>query len=329
MEPGPNGQGDPGPSSVYPGSLETSEIMTPILLLVALLLFVWLMIRLGRKGGSAGASVGIKVVRSLLLLAALILGLVYCWFRMERSRADVERSRKTARELVEVMDRYNAEKGIVSAFVGGEVYDSVETLVDLANDGDLGRIQQAAQDARYCLTEVNREMGPLDLVLFSQPTPCRAMFHALGEPGELADAGATFTNVAARVAGDDPGESRGPACREWKIGAVKLTLPKTKKSGEPWDVGGDPPDPVISLRVGSGQRVRSPVTQDRHELEWKPKNPLLATPGAKLELHVHDSDAIDDDFAFGYEATVPTNSGPSWVVGERPNLVTILLDCAR
>lgn len=124
------------------------SIMGPLLLLL-LLFFVWLMIRLGRKSGTAGPSVGLKVARSLLLLIALILGLVYCWFRIERSRADVERSRKTARELVETMDRYNAEKGVVSAFVGGDVYNSVETLVDVANDGDPGRLQQAALDARY------------------------------------------------------------------------------------------------------------------------------------------------------------------------------------
>jgi hypothetical protein len=55
--------------------------------------------------------------------------------------------------------------------------------------------------------------------------------------------------------------------------------------------------------VGSEKRVRLPGMQARHELHWKPSRPVLATPGAKLELHVYDSDPIEGDFAFGHEAT--------------------------
>ena len=104
--------------------------MTPYLLLVALLLFAWLMIRLSRQAGKTG--LGLKVVRSLLLLVALIIGLVYCWFRVQRAQADVERSRKAAKEILEVMNRYDAERGVASALAtavgGGEVFDSVEAL---------------------------------------------------------------------------------------------------------------------------------------------------------------------------------------------------------
>jgi hypothetical protein len=309
--------------------------MTPILLLVALLLFVLLMIRLSRQTGKAGGTPAwVKVVRSLFLLIALGLGLVYCWFRIQRAHADVERSRKTATELVSAMDGYESDRSIASALitpvVGGEVLDSVETLVDLAQGGDISRLQQAAQHARYCLAEVGKDMGPLELLFFTQPTPCRAMFHTLGEPADLADAGATFGNMAARAAGSrDPGEPRGPACREWKLERVELTMPRSKDTGAEWDIGGNPPDPVVTLRVGSGERLRSPVAQDRHELQWKPSKPVVASPGTKIQVQVHDADAIDDDFAFGYEAIVPTNSGSRWVIGEHPNEVTITLDCGR
>lgn len=309
--------------------------MIPILLLVALLLFVLLMIRLSRQTGKAGGvPAWVKVVRSLFLLIVLGLGLVYCWFRMQRAHADVERSRKTATQLVRAMDSYESDRSIASAViipvVGGEVLDSVEALVDLAHDSDISRLRQAGQDARYCLAEVGKDMGPLELLFFAQPTPCRAMFHTLGEPAELADAGATFGNMAARAAGKrDPGELRGPACREWKLERVELTMPQSEDTGVEWDIGGNLPDPVVILRVGSGERMRSPVAQDRRELQWKPSKPVVASPGTKIHVQVYDADAIEDDFAFGYEAIVPTNSGSRWMIGEYPNMITMVLKCAR
>ena len=67
------------------------------------------------------------------------------------------------------------------------------------------------------------------------------------------------------------------------------------------------------------------MTQDRHELQWAASKPVLLTPGSKLKVQVHDSDAVEDDFAFGYEAEVPTHSGRAWVVGRSPEMVTLAL----
>lgn len=306
--------------------------MKPFLLLIALLLFVWLILRLARKPGGAGSTLA-KILSAILLIVAILVGLVYGWFRIERSRADVERSRKAATDILEAMSRYEGERTIASALtapvLGGDAFNTVESLVDMANGGDLGQLRQAAQDARYCLAEVGKNMGPLDLLFFTQPTPCRAMFQTLGQPGDLADAGATFGNMAAKMAGErGAGDATGPACPQWKVGRVELTLPKKKQTGEDWDVGGDPPDPEVALKVGK-VRARSPTTDNRHDLKWTPTKPVLLSPGATLEVRVYDSDPVDDDLAFGYEATVPSNAGSPWVIGKSPQTVEVFLECVR
>ena len=207
--------------------------MNPLLLLVGLLLLVWFLVRMVRK---TDVPAWLKAVRVLFLLVATLIGLDYGWFRIQRAKADVDRARGTATELVTAMDRYEADKGmatlIVSPLVSRDVVDSVEALVDMANDGDLSKLRQTAQDARYCLAEVGRDLGPLDLLTYTLPTLCRAMFQTLGEPGELADAGVTFGDVAARAS------AKQRAWREWKVVKAEVMLSRTKGLGPVWDIGG-------------------------------------------------------------------------------------------
>ncbi|MEM9460264.1 MAG: C2 domain-containing protein [Myxococcota bacterium] len=305
-------------------------IKTPLLLILALLI-VWLLIRAARnKNVPAWA----RAVQALLVVAGVLVGLYYCAFRIKRAKADVQRSRATAKMLVDTLGQYQSDRDILSALATplgvGYVVDTAEVIVDLASRGEISTLKKAGNDARYCLAEVNRDLGLIDLLAFSQPAPCRLMFRTLGEPGELADAGVTFEDAATRVTTKaSPGTPGGPACREWTIDTIQVTLPKTKKSGKPWDVGDVSPDPYVSFRIGSGKRIKSPRAENRHDLTWKPKKPVVASPGSTLEVQVYDADLIDDDFAFGWEAKVPTHLASSWKVGSRPNVVELSLSCRR
>ncbi len=301
------------------------------LLLVAALLFVWLMVRSTRNQKVPQWA---RAVQAILVVGIVLAGLYYGSFRVKRAKADIERSRATAMALVEALERYDSDMGAVSAFAtpfgAREIVGAVEIVADLASRGEISTLKRAAGDARYCLADVERKLGLFDLLLFSQPTSCRLMFQTLGEPGELADAGVTFEDAAQRATvKQPPGTPGGPACRRWEISTIQVTLPKTKKSGQPWDVGEAAPDPYVALKIGSGKRTKSPRAQDRYKLTWKPRKTTEAIPGSKLEVQVYDGDLIEDDFAFGWQAEVPTHVANTWSVGSHPNTVEFSLSCRR
>ncbi|HRI07923.1 MAG TPA: hypothetical protein PKW35_08905 [Nannocystaceae bacterium] len=53
-----------------------------------------------------------------------------------------------------------------------------------------------------------------------------------------------------------PGSMDGPACRTWAIESVSFKVPKTKKSGQAWDVFDGPPDPSLLVTLPTNLRDR-------------------------------------------------------------------------
>lgn len=265
---------------------------------------------------------GMTPLKAIVVALVLLISVAYGGFRVFRAGHDIKRAKLTAAALVDANREYQRGAQVMNSvgkLVGvREVTGVAEAIVDLFNDGEISRFKEAVDYAKRCDEDLDGDHDVLARLLYRQPVSCRRMFQTLGEPGELADAGVTFTDVAQRVVPTGPpGSMGGPACRTWALGEVKFTVPKTKKTGEPWDAFGGPPDPVVEIKAGADQARRGPKMQDSPRYTWTIKPEIEVMPGSKLTITGIDEDLAEPDLIFGYEITVPTNlPGASWEVGE-------------
>ncbi|MEZ4447854.1 MAG: hypothetical protein R3B09_00155 [Nannocystaceae bacterium] len=264
---------------------------------------------------------GLTPLRAILIALAVLVSLAYGAFRVFRAGGDIQRAKLTAEALLDADREYQRTAQIansVGKLVGvREISGVAEAIVDLFNDGELSRFKEAVDYAKRCDEDLDGDHNVVDRLLYRQPVSCRRMFQTLGEPGELADAGVTFTDAAQRVvASGPPGSMKGPACRSWGLREVKFTVPKTKESGDAWDVFDGPPDPVVDIKAGADASRRGPKVQDSYHYAWTIEPEIRLTPGSTLTLTGTDEDLAEPDRIFGYEITVPTNlPSSSWEVG--------------
>jgi len=261
-------------------------------------------------------------LKAIAMALVVIVSAAYGGFRVFRAGHDIKRAKLSAAALLDANREYQRSAQVVNSvgkLVGvREVTGVAEAIVDLLNDGETSRFKEAVDYAKRCDEDLDGDHGVLAMLLYSQSVACRRMFQSLGEPGELADAGVTFTDAAQRVVPTGPpGSMSGPACRTWALGEVKFTVPKSKKSGEPWDAFGGLPDPVVEIKPGADKAQRGPKMQDSQGYAWTVTPEIELTPGSKLTIKGIDEDLAEPDLIFGYEITVPTNlPGASWEVGE-------------
>lgn len=260
--------------------------------------------------------------RLLKILVAFLVGagtISYGVFRIERASADVSRARTLATAICDAQEKLDADVKAVDALAGllglRGAGQAAKLVADIIERGDISKFEAVSRDARYCRAEVESAKSPIDLLFFSLPTPCKAMFMGLGEPVELADAGRTYGSTVRRIASPkSPGVPGGPACAEWLLEAVTFEVPKKKKNGNPWDAL-DAPDPFVEVSVGAGRTKRSGTEKNSVDYRWAAV--ISATPGQTLKVRAFDRDVVEHDFITGAEAKVPTHiPGRVWSVRE-------------
>ncbi len=265
---------------------------------------------------------GMSPLKAIAIALVILISVAYGGFRVFRAGHDIKRAKLSATALLDANREYQRGAKVVNSvgkLVGvRELSGVAEAIVDLINDGESSRFKEAVDYARRCDEDLDGDHGIIAKLLYRQPVTCRRMFQSIGEPGELADAGVTFTDVAQRVVPTGPpGSKNGPACRTWALSEVKFAVPKSKKSGKPWDAFGGPPDPVVEIKPGANKVRRGPKIQDSLDYAWTVTPEIQLMPGSKLAIKGIDADLAEPDLIFAYETTVPTNlPGASWKVGK-------------
>lgn len=89
----------------------------------------------------------------------------------------------------------------------------------------------------------------------------------------------------------------------WKLIIVSADVPRTQRSGLPWDEAKGAPDPYVRLYVNGRELWRSPTVTDslRPEFNASPPRNLAVARNERLRLELWDEDAVGGDPIGVYE----------------------------
>lgn len=100
-----------------------------------------------------------------------------------------------------------------------------------------------------------------------------------------------------------PTPTLGHSCRL----AIDVHLPRTKPTGEPWDVGGGAPDPFAIVRQDGVELGRTARVQDSRSAHWELT--VACDHTRSLEIEVLDKDVSLDDSALDIEVPAGADFG--------------------
>ncbi len=268
---------------------------------------------------------GFSILRVLgatfLGLALIVLALPYMAARNERARLKIENTRQAARLVLDASSELSEIESIGKSLppFGGEFAISI---ANIASNGKLRVLREAAGEARDCMSEIGREYHWYELVFFSLPVDCRSMYDIIAEASE---AGQSPTSTSTptptsmltstvEVSGDSVRglrdelpvletnrpplppplqDVRPTECTRWQIKTVKFTVPPRKPSGMAWDFGIDgDPDPMLETIV-AGREGAWP--EDGDSFRFSQAVPLFAASDEEIELRAVDRDLSEND----------------------------------
>ncbi len=100
-----------------------------------------------------------------------------------------------------------------------------------------------------------------------------------------------------------PTPTLGHSCRL----RIDVYLPRSKPSGEPWDVGGGAPDPFAIVRQDGVELARTQRVQDSRSAHWELT--VACDHTRSLEIEVLDGDVSLDDSALDIEVPAESDYG--------------------
>ena len=92
-------------------------------------------------------------------------------------------------------------------------------------------------------------------------------------------------------------------CRVWEFDTLVFDAPRRKPNGDYWDIGGDPPDPVV--KVSSGTTSRDARSRDSFRVSRRFELPLRLNAGEAVSASATDQDISDHDRMMNLSARVP------------------------
>ncbi len=81
----------------------------------------------------------------------------------------------------------------------------------------------------------------------------------------------------------------------YKLAMVSIEVAATKARGQRWDIGGDPPDPRITIHVDGRKFYSCAKMKDEHNVVCNPDKELVVTRSTVIKLKVQDVDALSHD----------------------------------
>lgn len=100
-----------------------------------------------------------------------------------------------------------------------------------------------------------------------------------------------------------PTPTLGHSCRL----SIDVHFPRSKPSGEPWDVGGGAPDPFVIVRQDGVELGRTARVQDSRIAHWELT--VACDHARPLEIEALDKDVSLDDAAFDIEVPAGADYG--------------------
>ena len=250
--------------------------------------------------GVSKARIIIRVTSLLVVGTALV---SYASFRAGRAALDIERAKDTASLVLKAQaeadqtTRAGAFLGTLAGFSKGE--EATRAVMGMWTRGDSDKLEEAAKYAKACDLELQEPPSAIGRAFYSNSSECKMMFHTLGMPVSMKQAGMTVTDTLLRAFGDS--EHAGgtgalaPACREWSITGAVFRMPDTNAEGEAWDFNDGLPDPRFSIRSGPVDWTHGPESTDAMEYDRMLPKAYVAMPGQRIEVKVVDVDTADDD----------------------------------